>query len=68
MAAIPFASFVPYTLRVLIALALAGLGMLLWQLSRFLLVFGAVVVSALSWTIVAQVTRLTRMPEGLAWV
>lgn len=52
----------------LIALALAGLGMLLWQLSRFLLVFGAGVVSALSRTIVAQVTRLTRMPEGLAWV
>lgn len=42
--------------------------MLLWQLSRFLLVFGAVVVSALSWTTVAQVIRLTRMPEGLAWV
>lgn len=56
-----------YTFRVLIALALVALGILLWQLSGLLLlVFGAVVVSALLRAIVGPVTRLTGLPEGLA--
>ncbi|MET1024036.1 MAG: AI-2E family transporter [Pseudoxanthomonas sp.] len=57
----------PYTVRVIIALALTAFAVLLWQLSGLvLLIFGAVVVAALLRAIVGQVVRLTRMPEGVA--
>jgi predicted PurR-regulated permease PerM len=56
-----------YSVRVVIALALTAFAVLLWQLSGLvLLIFGAVVVSALLRALVGQVVRFTGMPEGVA--
>lgn len=56
-----------YVSRVLIALALAGMAVLLWRLSHLVMVvFGAVVVAVMLHTLVTQTVKLTRMSQGIA--
>lgn len=63
----PSLSLRAYIARVVVALALAGLCLLLWQLSGLLLVmFGAVVVAVLLHALVLQVARYTPLSHGPA--